>query len=141
MYETAYNSGGIGAFFWLFCLGLYLYFAFTQYKIAQKVGCKEKAWWSFVPVLQWVLMVEMAGKEWWWLVLTLIPIINIAAYAIIWMEIARAAGYSNVWGLLVLVPFLNLVALGVMAFSGNASSIDIPTSGQIDLTRRKTTAV
>jgi hypothetical protein len=77
------------------------------------------------------LLIKMAGKEWWWFLLGLVPLVNIVIFAILWIETAKAAGHSPIWGVLVLIPFLNFVAIGVMAFSGGTSG-PLPTSGQID---------
>jgi hypothetical protein len=137
MYEPADGGAGFGAVFFLIMLAVYFYFAFTQYKIAQKVGCADKAWWSFVPVLNTFLLIQMAGKDWFWFLFCLIPLVNLIAFAILWMEVAKASGSSSIWGLLVLVPFLNFVAMGVMAFAGSTGASSFPTSGRIDTSKVK----
>ena len=131
MYEPGYDGGGIGVVAWLAILAIYCYFAYSQYKIAQKVGCADQAWWSWIPIMNTFLLIKMAGKEWWWFLLALVPLVNIVIFAILWIETAKAAGHSPVWGVLVLIPFLNFVAVGVMAFSGGTSG-PLPTSGRID---------
>ena len=50
MHETAYAADSGGGFILFIWVALYFYFAFTQYKIAQKVG-HESTWWAWVPVL------------------------------------------------------------------------------------------
>jgi signal peptidase I len=132
MYDPGYDGGGMGAVGWLLILGIYFYLTYSQYKIAQKVGCADRAWWAFIPIANTFLLIKMANKESWWFVLCLVPLVNIICFAILWMETAKAAGHSPLWGFLVLVPFLNFVAIGVMAFSGYSSDVAMPMSGQIE---------
>ena len=140
MYEANYDGGGITTLTWLVLFAMYFYFSFAQYRIAQKVGCADKAWWAFVPILNAFLLINMAGKEWFWFLFCLVPVINIIVFAVLWVEVARMSGHSPAWGILALVPFLNFVAVGVMAFSGGPPrAVELPRSGQIDT--RKTTPV
>ena len=138
MNDPGFDGSGFGAIAWLIIIAVYFFFTFSQYKIAQKVGCADQAWWSFIPIANTFLLIKMANKEMWWVLLCLLPVINIIAFAILWMETAKAAGHSPIWGFLVLVPFLNFVAMGVMAFSGSASGGAMPASGQIDTSRTPT---
>ena len=112
MYEQSYNNAGIPAIAWLVILAIYGYFAWSQFKIAQKVGCADRAWWSFIPVMNTFLLIRMAAKEWWWFLFLFVPVVNVFVFAILWMETARASGHSPLWGFLVLIPFLNFVAMG-----------------------------
>jgi len=138
MYESSYDGGGLGAIVWLVMIGLYVYFAFAQYKISQKAGCADKAWWAFIPILNTFLLIETAGKDWWWFLLCLVPLVNIVAFAVLWIETAKASGHSGIWGFLVLIPFINFVAVGVMAFTGPGGNYGtFPQSGTID-TRKHT---
>jgi hypothetical protein len=114
MYET--SSATPGWIFWAFWLGLYLFFGYTQYRIAQKVG-HQSPWYAFIPIVNIFQQVSMAGKPWWWFVLYLIPVVNIVALAVIWIEIAQRCRKSPVWGIFYLLPFLNMVSLAYLAFS------------------------
>ena len=115
MYEAGYDSSAFGMI-WLVWLGLYLLFGFCQYRIAQKVG-HYAPWQAWIPIVQIFQQVKMAGRDWWWFVLYLIPVVNIFAIAVIWMDIAKNTGKSPIWGVLMLLPFLNMVSLLYLAFS------------------------
>jgi len=132
MYEPGYDGGGVGLVAWLFFLAIYCYVSYAQYKIAQKVGCSDQAWWAWIPILGLFLLAKMAGKPWYWALLCVIPIICLAAWALMWVEVAKSAGHSGVWGVLMLIPFLSFVAIGVMAFSGGPTQGSLPTSDQVD---------
>ena len=125
MNEAAYAAdSGMGFVLFLWA-ALYFYFAFTQYKIAQKVG-HESPWWAWVPILNFFQQIQMAGKEWYWFLFCLVPVVNIFCIAIIWMDIARNCRQSAAWGIMAIVPFINFVALGYLAFSRDASAPPAP---------------
>ena len=118
MYETIYDGGGIGAVMWLIILAAYLYFAYAQFKIAQKTGHSGNAWWAFIPILNTVLLTQMAGRPMYWFFFCLIPFINIIIFAVLWIDVAKACSQPPVWGFLTILPFINFVSIGVLAFSG-----------------------
>jgi len=62
------------------------------------------------------MMVELAGKEFWWFILFFIPIANLVAAVVVTMAIAERVGKPNWWGILILVPFVNLAVPGVLAW-------------------------
>lgn len=120
MYEAGYDpavAGWLEQFFWWgYAIG-YLYFAICFFKIANNCGEKDSAWWAFVPLVQFFLMLKLARKPLWWFVLFLIPIVNIIPFAIAWANIARRCGKSAAWGVLTLVPVVSLFTLAVLAMS------------------------
>jgi len=133
MYEASPNSDFVGSFVLLFVAAIYAYCAFTQYRIARKIGCAENAWWSWVPILNTLLLMDMAGRERWWFFLCLIPLVNVIVFAVLWFDVAKACGFDGWIGLLVLLPILNFIALAILAFGGRPSTDDsFPQSGQID---------
>ncbi len=93
------------------------YVAFMQYKIAHRTGQADTAWWAFIPILNTLLLISMAGKSLKWIWLLLIPFVNVFAFFSLWMNTARNCGQSAVWGFLVMIPFINVIALFVLAMS------------------------
>jgi hypothetical protein len=116
MYESG-NAislfGGMFLFLWAF---LYFYLAFMQYKIAKKVG-HPSPWWAWIPIVNIFQQIQMARKEWYWFILCLVPVVNIFAFAAIWMNIARNCNKGTGWGILAIIPFLNFIAWAYLAFS------------------------
>ena len=119
MYQSGYTDGGMafGAFLWLFVAAFYLFFAYAQYRIAKKCGHDSEAWWGFIPILNIFLLLKCAGRERYWFLFLLVPIVNIIAFVVLWIDVAKAVDKSPVWGVLTLVPFINLLSMGVLAFS------------------------
>jgi len=100
----------------IFELAIYAYFAFSLMTIANKLGV-ENSWWAWVPILNLILMLNMVNKPVWWIILFLIPLVNIIIAIIVWMAIAEARGFPSWWGILLIVPFVNLVVPGYLAFA------------------------
>ncbi len=122
MYESSYD-GGFGAFgaaIWLFYVAVYFYWAYAQYKIAQKTGYNSTAWWAFIPILNVFQWTQLAGRPWYWFVLCLVPFVNIIFMVWLWVDIAKKCGQSPIWGVLILIPLLNLISLGVLGFASAA---------------------
>jgi len=101
----------------LLVVGIYLYFAYCMMKMARKVNLWESSWWAWIPVLNLFLLFKIAGKQWWWFFLCLVPIVNLVVFLVLWYQAAKACHVSPVWGILMFVPVVNIVAAGVMAFS------------------------
>jgi uncharacterized membrane protein YhaH (DUF805 family) len=93
--------------------------SYAQFKLAQKVGCSNNAWWSFIPILNSLLLLQMARKPMWWFLLMLVPLVNIVIFAILWIDVAKAVGKSGFLGFCTLVPVVNLVTVGILAFTGS----------------------
>jgi hypothetical protein len=99
-------------------LGLltYLYLSACLYIIASKTG-QDNAWFAFVPILDLILMLSIADKPVWWILLLLVPFLNILIMALVCMGISEARGKSSWLGILALIPVVNLAFFGYLAFS------------------------
>jgi hypothetical protein len=95
---------------------LYAYIAFSLQTIATKTNT-ENGWLAWIPIANVYLMCKIAGKPGWWLLLFLIPLVNIVIPIIIWMGIAEARNKASWLGILVIVPIANLILPGYLAFS------------------------
>ncbi|MBI5871190.1 MAG: signal peptidase I [Actinobacteria bacterium] len=95
---------------------IYVYMAFSLMTIANKTGT-ENAWFAWVPILNVILMLQIADKPIWWIILFLIPIVNIVIAIMVWMAIAEARGFPSWWGILMIVPFVNFIVPGYLAFA------------------------
>jgi len=109
----------MGGFFLIFCIILlvaYVYHALALQTIAQKTNT-ENPWFAWVPILNIILMLNVAKKPIWWIVLFLIPLVNIVIYVLLWMGIAEARNKPNWWGILTIVPVVNIIVPGYLAWA------------------------
>lgn len=101
----------------LFSLVLYAYMAFSLQTIARKTNT-ENGWLAWIPIANIYLMIKIAGKPGWWLLLILfIPLVNLILFIILWMKIAEARGKPGWLGILFLIPIVNLILPGYLAFT------------------------
>jgi hypothetical protein len=94
----------------------YVYFALALSTIAKKTNTPNP-WWGWVPILQILLMLNVAKKPLWWLVLCFVPLVNIVIFIIAWMAVAEARGKPNWWGILMIVPVVGIIVPGYLAWA------------------------
>jgi Family of unknown function (DUF5684) len=112
----ALMAGGFLMFFMVFALATYVYVALALSTIADKTNT-ENGWLAWIPVANVILMLNIARKPIWWIVLCLIPLVNIVIFIILWMGIAEARNKPSWWGVLMLVPVVSLIVPGYLAWS------------------------
>jgi hypothetical protein len=109
----------LGGFLLIACvifLVMYVYVALALQTIATKTNT-ENAWLAWIPIVNIILMCNIAKKPVWWIILCLIPLVNIVIFIILWMGIAEARGKPNWWGILMIVPVVSLIVPGYLAWS------------------------
>ncbi len=102
--------------FFVIFAALYVYMALALSTIAKKTNT-ENAWWAWVPILNFLLMLNIAKKPLWWIILLLVPIVSLVIVIIVWMGIAEARGKPNWWGILLIVPVANIIVPGYLAWA------------------------
>ena len=127
--------GGIVIFAILIGLIMYIYMAICLMKIAKKTGT-ENAWFAWIPILNFILMLRLGEKSSWWALLLIgyiIPFVNFLVGIVIlvisvmaWMKIAERLGKPNWLGILTVVPIAQLIIPGYLAFSNSKASQQPP---------------
>ena len=95
---------------------IYVYMALAFSTIAKKTNT-QNAWWAWVPILNIILLINIAKKPVWWVVLFFVPIVSIVIAIIVMMGVAEARNKPNWWGILMIVPFVNFIVPGYLAWS------------------------
>ena len=62
----------------------------SMWKIFDKAG--QKGWLAIIPILNIVVLLKVVHKELWWIILLLIPCVNIVASIIVYFGLAKAFG-------------------------------------------------
>jgi len=104
---------GLGCFIGI---AVYLWITISVFMIANKTGT-DNAWFAFVPILNVVLLIQIADKPIWWTFLCFIPLVNVVMLVLIWMGVAEVRGKPAWVGILMLIPVVNLIVVGYLAFS------------------------
>jgi len=107
---------GMMMFILLFAAAAYVYMALALMTIANKTKT-ENAWLAWIPIVNIILMLNIAKKPIWWIVLCLIPLVNIVILVITWMGIAEARNKPSFWGILMIVPVVGIIVPGYLAWA------------------------
>ena len=89
------------------------------WKAFEKAG--KPGWAAIVPIYNIIVMLEIAGKPTWWIILFLIPIVNIVAAIIVNIEIAKKFGQGTGFGIgMIFLPFIfwPILGFGSSVFEG-----------------------
>ena len=67
----------------------------------------QPGWASIVPIYNLVVLLKIANKPVWWIVLMLIPLVNFIISIVVAIAVAKNFGKTTVFGLgLVFLPFI-----------------------------------
>jgi len=70
------------------------------WKVFVKAG--QPGWASIIPIYNAYILLKIAGRPGWWLLLFLIPLVNIVIALLVAMDVAKAFGQSAVFGVVLL---------------------------------------
>lgn len=82
-----------------------------MWKVFTKAG--KPGWAAIVPIYNTIVILEIVGKPIWWIILCLIPFVNIIVFLIILNELSKCfgRGVGTTLGL-VFLPFIFWPILG-----------------------------
>ncbi len=116
--EADLGGGGAGVGGLLVQVVLTVLMIAALWKVFTKAG--EPGWAAIVPIYNFFVMLKIAGKPAWWIVLMFIPIANFIVLILVAMSIAKNFNKSGGFGIgLALLPivFYPLLAFGDAQFS------------------------
>ena len=119
-------SGGIagGGLVLVVYLAVVVLLIAGMWKIFLKAG--QQGWLAIIPILNFYILIKIAGREGWWIILHFIPCINIVVAFIIFIDVAKKFGKTSVYGVAMLFfPFIFIPMLGFGAaeFEGDKTRI------------------
>ena len=81
------------------------------WRVFEKAG--KPGWAAIIPIYNVIVLLEIAGKPLWWIILFFIPIANLIASILVGMGVARNFGKSDGFGIgLGLLGFIFYPILG-----------------------------
>jgi hypothetical protein len=84
----------------------------AQWKIFQKAG--QPGWACIIPIYNTCILLKIVGKPWWWLLLMLIPLVNIV-FAI-WMTDLLSKSFGKDTGFTLGLIFLSPIFIPILGF-------------------------
>jgi uncharacterized membrane protein YhaH (DUF805 family) len=90
------DSGGMMMFLGLLWVVVFVFVIAGLWKTFIKAG--KPGWGAIVPVYNVYLTLKVAGRPGWWLLLYLIPVVDIVVHVLVSLDIAKAFGKTPAFG-------------------------------------------
>ena len=100
-----------------------------MWKTFAKAG--HPGWAAIVPIYNFVVLLKIANKPLWWIVLFFIPLVNFVAAILIGIEVAKAFGKGTGFGigLALLAPiFYAMLGFGDATYQGHGAAALAPAA-------------
>ena len=122
---------------WLIVIVLfYLVGAFAIYGMFQKADVPT--WYAFVPIVNVIGVLRVAGRPWWWILLMIVPIVDIIIWFVVVNDVSVSFGHGIGFtlGLFFLsLIFFYIVSYGDSQYHGAIGAIpaapDVPPGGDL----------
>ena len=117
--QDTYTTNGPGLVFWIVCLAFVIFEIAAIWKTFVKAG--KPGWAAIVPIYNSIVMLQIAGRPVWWILLYLIPLVNIIIAIIVLIDFAKSFGKGVGFALgLIFLPiiFFPILAWGDAAYQG-----------------------
>ncbi len=66
------------------------------YRIFEKAG--RQGWEAIVPIYNIYVLSQLIGRQQWWVVLYIIPFVNVVVWILDSIEVAKRFGKDAIWG-------------------------------------------
>ena len=106
------NDGG-GIIILLIQLAIFIAVIAGFWKVFTKAG--HPGWAAIVPIYNVIILLTIAGKPLWWIILFFIPLVNFIIAILVSIEVAKKFGKGTGFGLG--LAFLGFIFYPVLGFS------------------------
>ncbi|MCC7104298.1 MAG: hypothetical protein IT307_04080 [Chloroflexi bacterium] len=114
--SSSSNAGAAGAAGGIIGLIVAVVFIAAVWRIFTKAG--QPGWASIIPLYNTYILLKIAGRPGWWLVLFFIPFINIIVYLLLAIDLAHSFGRSTLFGV-VMLWLLSAIGLLILGYGGS----------------------
>ena len=90
-----------GGVFMLVMLAFMVVCITGMWKVFVKAG--QPGWAVLIPIYNAFILLKIAGRPAWWLVLFIIPLVNFVVIALVSIDIAKSFGQTAVFGIVLLL--------------------------------------
>ena len=121
------STQGPGPVFWIVMCALIVLEIAAMWKVFQKAG--QPGWAAIIPIYNLIVLIQIAGKPVWWILLYFIPIVSLIIAIIVLHNISVnfGKGVGFTLGLLFLSPiFFPILAWGDAEYRGPAGGSPVP---------------
>lgn len=101
--------------YWATVLVMHVLLAIPLMKMAARAK-EEPLWFAWVPVLNGILALRVAKRPIWWILLLLIPIVNLVMAVLLLMALCERFRTNKWWGLFGFITPANLIIVYYLAY-------------------------
>lgn len=119
---------GFMCVYWVVVIAITVLMLIGLWKIFVKAG--KPGWAAIIPIYNIIVLLEIIGRPLWWIVLFLVPFVNIVANILVSIDLAKAFGRSSGFGigLAFLAPiFYPILGFGNSQYKGMTSNVSTTT--------------
>lgn len=106
------DSGGMGIVGVLFTVAFIALMIVSAWKVFTKAG--QPGWAAIVPIYNFIVLLKIAGKPWWWIIGMLIPFLNFVVLILVAVSLAKVFGKGI--GFAIGLILLSFVFYPILAF-------------------------
>ena len=103
-------EGDVGAT--IAAVAIIVFMIVSVWKMFEKAG--QPGWAAIIPIYNIIVMLQVAKKPVWWILLYFIPVVNIIVAVLVALALAERFGKSALFGIGIL--FLAIVFIPILAF-------------------------
>ena len=105
------SGGGIGGAIFGLLVGLLVIAGL--WRLFTKAG--KPGWAAIIPIYNLIVLLQIAGKPIWWILLLCIPFVNFIILILIWVGVAKAFGKGT--GFALGLAFFSPIFVPILGFS------------------------
>ena len=116
-------AAGLGAGFMIVWLAIAVLMIASMWKVFVKAG--KPGWAAIIPIYNFVVLCEIAGKPAWWVVLLFVPFVNFVVIIILSIALAKKFGKGTGYGIglaLLGIVFYPMLGFGSAQYDPNAAT-------------------
>jgi len=96
---------------WFIYVGVLILWVAALWGVFVKAG--EEGWKAVIPIWNILVLLKIVGRDWWWILLLFIPILNVVIWIIVCLDLAKSFGRGTWFAVgLIFFPFIFGLALG-----------------------------
>jgi hypothetical protein len=101
----------VNSVLWIIYIAVIVILIAALWQVFVKAG--EAGWKAIIPIWNTLVLLRIVGREWWWIILMLIPIVSLVVWIIVAIDLAKSFGRGTGFAIgLILLPFIFLPILG-----------------------------
>ena len=100
---------------WIIYIAIIVAVSACWWMIFTKAG--EAGWKSIIPIWNILILLKIIGREWWWILLMLIPLVNIVIWIIVSLDLAKVFGRGTGFG--IGLAFLGFIFAPILGFGSD----------------------